>query len=232
MNSMASSKCAVAPQMRILFPLGAVNRKDRVPGRGVPITSIACPMLAGEVAQACFDQVLAQARERELLSDDHCTGDGTLSEAWAGPKSFKRLAWEPPSPPPEDPGNPSLDCRGARRTNATPASTTAPEARLSKKANGQEAKLSYLGHVLMEHRHRLGVDTRVTQATGTAEREAALAMAEANPGQQRVTLGADTNDATRDCVRERRERRVTPHVAPHTTGRASAMDGCTPRHPG
>jgi transposase len=189
-------------------------------------------LLAGEVAQAFFDQVLAQARKRELLSDDHFTVDGTLIEAWAGQKSFKRKAAEAPSPPPDDPGNPSIDFRGERRTNATHASTTDPEARLYKKAKGQEAKLAYLGHVLMENRHGLVVNTRVTQATGTAEREAAVAMAEAIPGQQRVTLGADKNYDTRDCVRELRELRVTPHVAQNTSGRSSAIDGRTTRHPG
>jgi hypothetical protein len=136
------------------------------------------------------------------------------------------------SPPPDDPGNPSIDFRGERRTNATHASTTAPGARLYKKAKGQEAKLAYLGHVRMANRHGLVVDTRVTHAPGTAEREAALAMAEAIPGQQRVTLGADKHDDTCDCIRERRERRVTPQVAQHTSGRSSAIDGRATRHPG
>ncbi len=189
-------------------------------------------LLEGDVAHAFFDQVLAQAQERELLSDEHFTVDGTLIEAWAGQKSFKRKTAEPPPSPPDDPGNPSIDFRGERRSNATHASTTDPEARLYKKATGQEAKLAYVGHVLMENRHGLVVDTRVTQATGTAEREAALAMAEAIPGQQRVTLGADKNYDTRDFVRELRELRVTPHVAQNTSGRSSAIDGRTTRHPG
>jgi transposase len=189
-------------------------------------------LLVGEVAHAFFEQVLAQARKREWLSDEHFTVDGTLIEAWAGQKSFQRKEAESPPPPPADPGNPSLDFHGERRTNATHASTTDPEARLYKKAKGQEAKLAYLGHVLMEHRHGLVVDTRVTQATGTAEREAAVAMAEAIPGQQRVTWGTDKNSDTRDCVRELRELRVTPHVAQHTSGRSSAIDGRTTRHPG
>jgi transposase len=188
-------------------------------------------LLAGDVAHAFFDQVLAQARERALLSDEHFTVDGTLMEAWAGQKSFKRKDAVPPSSP-DDPGNPSLDVRGERRTNATHASTTDPDARLYKKAKGQEAKLVYLGHVLMENRHGLVVDTRVTHATGTAEREAALTMAEALPGQQRVTLGADKNYDTRDFVRELRELRVTPHVTQNTSGRSSAIDGRTTRHPG
>ena len=189
-------------------------------------------LLAGEVAHAFFAQVLAQARERDLLSEDHFTVDGPLIEAWAGQKSFKRKEAQAPSPPPDDPGNPSIDFRRERRTNATHASTTDPEVRLYKKAKGQEAKLCYLGHVLMENRHGLVVDTHVTHATGTAEREVALAMAEAIPGQQRVTLGADKNYDPRDFVRELRELRVTPHVAQNTSGRSSAIDGRTTHHPG
>jgi transposase len=188
-------------------------------------------LLEGDIARAFFDQVLAQARESDLLSDEHFTVDGTLIEAWAGQKSFKRKDSASPSPP-DDPGNPSIDFRGERRTNATHAATTDPEARLYKKAKGQEAKLGYLGHVLMENRHGLVVDTCVTPATGTAEREAALAMAEAIPGQQRVTLGADKNYDTRDLVRELRELRVTPHVAQHMAGRSSAIDRRTTRHLG
>jgi len=189
-------------------------------------------LLEGDVAHAFFAQVLGQAREHDLLSDEHFTVDGTLIEAWAGQKSFKRKEAALPSPPPDDPSNPSINFRGERRTNATHASTTDPEARLYKKAKGQEAELCYLGHVLMENRHGLVVDTQVTPATGTAEREAAVAMAEAIPGQQRVTLGADKNYDTHDLVRDLRELRVTPHVAQNTSGRSSAIDGRTTRHPG
>jgi transposase len=188
-------------------------------------------LLAGAIATAFFAQVV-QARERELRSDEPCTVDGPLMEAWAGQKRFQRKQADPPPAPPDDPGHPSIDFRGERRTNAPHASTTAPEARLYKKAKGQEAKRADLGHGLMEHRHGLVVDTRVTQATGTAEREAALVLAEAIPGQQRATLGADKNDDTRDCVHELRALRVTPPVAQHTSGRSSAMDGRTTRHPG
>ena len=102
----------------------------------------------------------------------------------------------------------------------------------TKRPQGKRPSSAYLGHVLRENRHGLVVDTRVTQATGTAERAAALAMAEAIPGQQRVTLGADKHDDTRDCVRELRELRVTPHVAQILRGRSSAIDGRTTRHPG
>jgi hypothetical protein len=189
-------------------------------------------LLEGDIARPFFNQILAQARERQLLSDEHFTVDGTLIEAWAGQKSFKRKASDLPEEPPDDPGNPSINCRGERRTNATHASTTNPEARLYKKAKGQEAKLCYLGHVLMENRHGFVVDTQLTQATGTAEREAALAMAEEIPGQHRVTLGGDRNYDTQAFVSDLREVQVTPHVAQHTTGRTSAIDGRTTRHPG
>ncbi len=188
-------------------------------------------LLAGEIAQAFFDAVLTQARERKLLSEEHFTVDGTLIEAWAGQKSFKPKAGSPPAPP-DDPGNPTVDFRGERRSNATHASTTDPEARLYKKAPGQEAKLCYLGHLLMENRHGLAVSTQVTQATGTAEAEAALCMTTSLPGRRRVTVGGDKAYDTRGVVDTLRTFRITPHVAQSTTRRASAIDGRTTRHPG
>jgi len=132
--------------------------------------------------------VLGQARQRDLLSDEHFAVDGTLIEAWAGHKSFKRNAAERQTPP-DDPGNPSVDFHGESRTNATHQSTTDPEARLTRKGAGKEAKLSYAGHVLMENRNGLAVDGCVTQATGRAGPEAALALVEQIPGWHRVTLG-------------------------------------------
>ncbi len=189
-------------------------------------------LLAGKVATAFFEQVLAQAKAHRLLSDEHFTVDGTLIEAWAGQKSFKRKTDAAPVPPPDDPGNPSVDFRGERRTNATHASTTDLEARLYKKASGQEAKLCFLGHVLMENRHGLVVNTRLTQATGTAEREAALALIRERSGRQRVTVAGDKNYDTQAFVQDLRALQVTPHVAQHTTNRASAIDGRTTRHPG
>lgn len=189
-------------------------------------------LLAGAVATAFFEQVLAQAKTHHLLSDEHFTVDGTLIEAWAGQKSFKQTAAAVSVPPPDDPGNPNVDFRGERRTNATHASTTDPEARLYKKAAGQEAKLCFLGHVLMENRNGLVVDTTVTPATGTAEREAALALVEAQAPTRRITLGGDKNYDTHQFVQDLRARQVTPHVAQHTTNRASAIDGRTTRHPG
>jgi transposase len=189
-------------------------------------------LLDGEVATGFFEQVLAQAKAQRLLSDEHFTVDGTLIEAWAGQKSFKPKTEAVPGPPPDDPGNPSVDFRGERRTNATHASTTDPEARLYKKAAGQEAKLCFLGHVLMENRNGLVIHATVTPATGTAEREAALALVEAQAPTRRITLGGDKNYDTHQFVQDLRARQVTPHVAQHTTNRASAIDDRTTRHPG
>lgn len=187
-------------------------------------------LLAGEVATAFFEQVLVQAKAHRLLSDEHFTVDGTLIEAWAGQKSFKPKGQV--TPPPDDPGNPSVDFRGERRTNATHASTTDSEARLYKKASGQEAKLCFLGHVLMENRHGLVVNAMVTPATGTAERDAAVALVDARPSTRRITLAGDKNYDTAAFVDALRDRQVTPHVAQHTTGRRSAIDGRTTCHPG
>ncbi len=188
-------------------------------------------LLAGDVAQAFFDPVLAQARTRQLLSTEPCTVDGTLIEAWAGQKSFKPTGSSEPAPV-DDPGNPTVDFHGERRTNATHASTTDPEARLYKKAAGQAAKLCDQGHVLMENRHGLVVDAQGSAASGTAERDAALAMVEALPGARHRTLGGDKLFDTQDFVREVRAAGVTPQVAQHTSGRMSAIDGRTTRHPG
>src|SRR6516164_4053505 len=148
-------------------------------------------LLKGEVAAAFFKAVLAQARQRDLLSDEHFTVDGTLIEAWAGQKSFKRKAQSETKSPPDDPGNPSVDFHGEQRRNDTHQSTTDPQARLARKGAGKEAKLSYAGHVLMENRHGLAVNCCVTQATGRAEAEAAVTMVEEIPGWRRVTLAAD-----------------------------------------
>jgi transposase len=189
-------------------------------------------LLGGEVATAFFEQVLAQAKAHRLLSDEHFTVDGTLIEAWAGQKSFKQKTDVTPVPPTDDSGNPSVDFRGERRTNATHASTTDPEARLYKKAAGQEAKLCFLGPGLMENRQGLVVNTRLTSATGTAEREAALALIRERPGRQRVTVSGDKNYDTHAFVQDLRALQITPHVAQHTTNRASAIDGRTTRHPG
>jgi transposase len=185
-------------------------------------------LLQGDIARAFFERVLAQAKTRELLSAEHFTVDGTLIEAWAGLKSFKTKG--APAAPPDDPGNPTVNFHGERRSNATHASTTDPEARLMRKGNQREAKLSYQGHVLMENRHGLVVDACLTQASGLAERETALAMATNLP--RGATLGADKGYDTAGFVEDLRALGVTPHVAQHTTHRRSAIDGRTTRHGG
>jgi IS5 family transposase len=185
-------------------------------------------LLDGDIARAFFERVVAQARERGLLSDEHFTVDGTLIEAWASLKSFQRQ--DVPPAPPDDPGNPTVNFHGERRSNATHASTTDPEARLFRKGDAHEAKLYYQGHVLMENRHGLAVDGSLTPATGFAEREQALLMAtQLAPG---ATLGADKSYDTRDFVDGLRGLAVTPHVAQHTTKRSSAIDGRTTHHDG
>ena len=195
-------------------------------------------LLEGEVAQAFFAAVLAQAQKKRWLSSEHFSVDGTLIEAWASHKSFqpKERPNRRPEHRPRDRSaggsrNPTTDFRGQRRSNDTHASTTDPEARLMRR-KGKEAKLSYQGHVMMENHHGLVVDARLTQADGYAERSAALEMLEALPTRSRVTLGADKNYDTEPFVEACRELGVTPHVAQNTTNRRSAIDGRTTRHPG
>jgi transposase len=189
-------------------------------------------LLAGDIAEAFFQEVLAEARAARLLSDEHFTVDGTLLEAWASHKSFRRRGTPPDTP--DDPGNPTVNFRGDERKNDTHQSTTDPDARLYKKSTGSEAKLAYLGHLLTENRHGLIVDTLVTAATGMAERDAALTMLGDLPEGGRVTVSGDKNYDTRDFVRSTREMGVTPHVAqyPETARRGSAIDARTTRHPG
>jgi transposase len=186
-------------------------------------------LLRGEIAQRFFAQALAAAEQ--WLSDEHFTVDSTLIEAWASLKSFRRKD-QRDEPPPDDPGNPTVNFRGEARRNATHESTTDPQARLYRKGPGREAKLCYMGHVLMENRHGLVVDAQVTQATGTAEREAALEMVDRRPRAQRVTVGADKGYDTHAFVVALRTLEITPHVAQNTSGRGSAIDARTTRHPG
>ena len=189
-------------------------------------------LLAGDVAEAFFQEVMAEARTAGLLSDEHFTVDGTLLAAWASQKSFRPR--DTPPDVPDDPGNPTVNFRGEERKNDTHQSTTDPDARLYKKSTGSEARLVYLGHLLTENRHGLIVDALVTAATGTAERDAALTMLGDLPDGDRVTLGGDKNYDTRDFIRNAREMGVTPHVAqyPETARRGSAIDGRTTRHAG
>jgi transposase len=185
-------------------------------------------LLDGEVAMAFLERVVEQARSRGLLSGEHFTVDGTLLEAWASLKSFKRK--DEVAPPPDDRGNPTVDFHGERRSNDTHASTTDPEARLARKGAGREAKLSYAGHALIDNRHGLVVNAEATQATGTAEREAGVEMASALP--EHATLGADKGYDTRAFVEALRSLGVTPHVAQNISNRSSAIDGRTTRHAG
>jgi transposase len=188
-------------------------------------------LLEGDIADAFFAEVLAAIRAEGLLSDEHFTVDGTLLEAWASHKSFKPK--DGSGTPPNDPKNPTVNFHGQQRRNDTHQSTTDPEARLYKKAVGREAKLGYLAHLLTENRHGFIVDTAVTDAMGTAERDAALMMLGELPlTTRRVTVGGDKNFDMPAWVAAVRQMGITPHVAQHTTNRRSAIDGRTTRHPG
>jgi transposase len=187
-------------------------------------------LLAGDIDHYFFEQVLAQARARGLLSDEHFTVDGTLVEAWAGQKSFQPKKGGPKRPP-DDPGNPTVDFTGQKRSNETHESKTDPEARLYRKSSGTESKLCYAGHLLMDNRHGLAVDACLSEATGTAERDIGLEMATRIEGNRRVTLGADKGYDVRSFVEELRAWNITPHVAAKRAG-YSVLDARTTRHPG
>jgi transposase len=210
-------------------------------------------LLIGDVAEGFFTAVLAQARHAGLLSSEHFTVDGTLVQAWAGQKSFRRDPGKrgPDDPPPavpkhrrkllapDDPRrgapddglrNPTLDFHGERRRNTTHTSTTDPDARLAKKAKGREAQLAYQATLLMENRHGLAVGACVTAATGTAERENAVTLVErARYRRVRITVGGDKGFDSHACVEELRGAGAVAHVAQKHW---SAVDGRTTRHPG
>lgn len=193
-------------------------------------------LLRADVARLFFEGVVQQAKAARLLSAEHFTVDGTLIDAWASVKSFRPKDERPEDrPPSDDPGNPTVNFHGERRSNATHASITDSDALLARKGDGKEAKLAFAGHVLMENRHGLCVDILVTRATGTAEREAALTMVRrqrAN-GFRPQTLGADKGFDTADFVTAVRAAGITPHIAPNiTTRRDSNLDWRTLRHVG
>ena len=189
-------------------------------------------LLDGDVAREFLLQVVSQAQAQDLTSDEHFTVDGTLVEAWASLKSFQRKD-QKEEPPPDDPGNPTVNFHGEKRSNQTHASTTDPDARLARKGNGKEAKLSYNSNLLVENRNGLILDTETWEATGTAERDAALAMLEKIPGTESVTVGADKAYDTKDFVAECRHLHVTPHAAQNDKRPGgSAIDGRTTRHDG
>lgn len=188
-------------------------------------------LIGSEVAAAFLAGVLKQAEKKRLLSREHFTVDDTLIEAWASVKSFRPKG----DPPPSGGGggrNDKVDFRGQTLSNETHASVTDPQARLYRKGNNREAKPCYQGHLLMENRHGLIVDTQVTTASGTGEREAALEMIDALPRKRRVTLGGDKGYDTREFVAALRERQVTPHLAHNDRCRRSTIDGRTTSHPG
>lgn len=197
-------------------------------------------LLAGDVAAKFLAAVVAQARRRDLLSDDHFSVDGTMIDAWASLKSFRPKDEEDGGPGPSGGGrNAERNFHGEKRSNATHASTTDPDARLYRKGDGKASRMAYLGHVLMENRNGLVVGAALTHATGRAEWEAALDMIDVLPrGERRVTLGADKGYDVAPFIQDLRARKVTPHVAVNgyisKTGkrRKTAIDGRTSRHAG
>lgn len=192
-------------------------------------------LLAHDVAGEFFRAVVEHARKAHLMSSDHFTVDGTLIEAWASLKSFKKKdANDDDAPPPEDPGNPMVNFHGEKRTNETHASTTDPEAKLARKGRGKEAKLAYSAHALMENRNGLLVDLRVAEANGYAEREVALAMLDEHKTVRGpATVGADKGYDTHDFVADCRAMNIVPHVAQAMNRNGgSAIDARTTRHDG
>jgi transposase len=188
-------------------------------------------LLEGDVAREFLAEVVRQAQSKGLTSDEHFTVDGTLIEAWASLKSFQRKGEK--KAPPDDPGNPSVDFHGEKRSNQTHESTSDPDALLARKGNGKEAKLSYNANLLTENRNGLIINTETLQANGTAERDAALLMLEQIPGTDRVTVGGDKGFDTKDFVGECRHMNITPHVAQNVERNGgSAIDRRTTRHEG
>lgn len=187
-------------------------------------------LIAHEVATLFFTSIRRQAERAGLLSNEHFTVDGTLIEAWASMKSFRPKNEDDQEPPAGDGRNPEVDFKGQVRQNDSHQSTTDPESRLFKKGKGKEARLCFMGHVLMENRSGLVVDSRLTQATGTAEREAALDMVENVPGTGRITVGADKGYDAASFVSGLRKCKATPHVAQKAKG--TALDQRTTRHEG
>jgi transposase len=187
-------------------------------------------LLEAEVAKEFLARVVGQAREKGWTSDEHFSVDGTLLEAWASVKSFQRKDKKGLAPP-DDPGNPTVDFHGEKRSNQTHESKSDPDALLSRKGPGKEAKLSYSGNLLVENRNGLIVSSLVWEATGTAERDAAMVMLQDVPGTGHVTVGGDKGFDTAEFVRECRNMRVTPHVAQNLARRGgSAIDGRTTQH--
>jgi transposase len=188
-------------------------------------------LIESGVARKILKRLLKRAKRERMLSSEHFSVDGTLLEAWAAVKSMRRRDGRDEPPPPGR--NPSVDFHGQRRSNDTHVSPVDPESQLARKGNTHPAKLSYQGHVLMEHRHGLVVDVEVTTASGTAEREAALKMLDRQRGSSRRTLAGDKGYDTQGFVAALRERGITPQVAQNLKGQGgSAIDARTTRHAG
>lgn len=198
-------------------------------------------LIEGEVAARFLQAILRSERVKALLSDDHFSVDGTLIDAWASMKSFRPKGESDEGGPPGDSGggrNAERDFRGQKRSNETHASTTDPDARLYRKSDGQSSRLCFMGHLLMENRNALIVDAAMTHASGTAERDAALAMLDRRKRGRRITLGADKAYDVSGFVDALRADKVTPHIAVdgHLTKtgkrRKTKIDGRTTRLPG
>jgi transposase len=188
-------------------------------------------LLAGDIAVEFLLAVMGDAAVKRLLSNEHFSVDGTLIDAWASMKSFRRK--DGGGDGPAGPGrNAERDFRGEKRSNETHASTTDPDARLYRKSRGQPSRLCFMGHLLIENRNGLIVDVRTSHATGFAEREMAEAMIAARARGRRVTLGSDKAYDAAEHVANLRAMGVTPHVTQNLSGRRSAIDGRTTRHPG
>jgi transposase len=183
-------------------------------------------LLEAKVAHKFLTALLNHKEVRVLLSDEHFSVDGTQIATWASMKSFR--AKDGSDDPPGSGRNGERDFHGEKRSNATHASSTDPEAQLYRKGRGKEAKLSFMGHVLMENRSGLIVAATLTKATGTTEREAAKTMiVRHSPGARRITLGADKAYDAAEFVKDLREFNVTPHIAQNDSGRRSAIDART-----
>jgi transposase len=201
----------------VWHPTGFTHNRDR--------------LLEADVARDFLAGLMSLPKVKRLMSSEHFSVDGTLIDAWASMKSFRPK--DGSGDPPQPGRNGERDFHGEKRSNETHASTTDPDARLYRKANGRESRLCYMGHALMENRNGLIVDALATRASGHAERLAALHLVEPHADRpQKVTLGGDKGFDTRDFVAELREINVTPHLAQNTSGRRSAIDGRTTRHPG
>jgi hypothetical protein len=193
-------------------------------------------LLNTEIAQAFLAALLSEPRVKRLLSHEHFTVDGTLLQAWASMKSFRPK--DGGGDPPDGGRNGEQNFRGEKRSNETHESTTDPDARLYRKGDGRESRLCYMGHAVMENRNGLAICGEVTHATGTAEREVALAWIEERPSRRRITLGGDKAYDVFNFVQALKERNVTPHIAingtisRHGIARRTAVDKRTTRHPG